>query len=103
MIQITPSPATSGDPQGWLPIDLSTAPDSDPDSIYNSATSSSLTLNKSGTGHDSPAVWNLAELADGLISKAQLEALLARRDLIVAKIDRDRQEYGDDAVFLSDD
>ena len=46
---------------------------------------------------------NLAELTDGLISKAQLAALLARRDLIVAKIDQDRQEYGDDAVFLSED
>lgn len=46
---------------------------------------------------------NLAELADGLISKSQLQALLARRDLIVAKIDRDRQEYGDDAVFTSPD
>lgn len=44
----------------------------------------------------------LAELADGLISKAQLEALLARRDLIIDKIDKDRQEYGDEAVFLSD-
>jgi len=46
---------------------------------------------------------NLAELKDGLISKAQLKALLARRDLIVAKIDKDRQEYGDESVFLSDD
>ena len=45
---------------------------------------------------------NLAALTDGLISKSQLEALLARRDLIVAKIDRDRQEYGDDAVFMED-
>ena len=44
----------------------------------------------------------LAELADGLISKAQLEALLTRRDLIIDKIDKDRQEYGDEAVFLSD-
>ena len=43
---------------------------------------------------------SLADLADGLISEAQLEALLARRDLIVAKIDADRQEYGDDVVFL---
>jgi hypothetical protein len=43
---------------------------------------------------------SLAELKDGLISKAQLEALLSRRDLIVAKIDADRQEYGDEAVFM---
>lgn len=46
---------------------------------------------------------NLAELADGLISKQQLEAILSRRDLIVAKIDKDRQEYGDEAVFLSEE
>lgn len=44
---------------------------------------------------------NLAELSDGLISKNQLKALLARRDLIVEKIDRDRQEHGDEAVFLT--
>lgn len=43
---------------------------------------------------------NLAELADGLISESQLEALLQRRDLVVAKIDKDRQEYGDESVFL---
>lgn len=46
---------------------------------------------------------SLAELSDGLISKRQLTTLLARRDLIVAKLDRDRQEYGDDSVFLTDD
>lgn len=45
----------------------------------------------------------LAELLDGLISKSQLKALLERRDLILAKIDRDRNEYGDDAVFRSGD
>ncbi len=44
---------------------------------------------------------SLAELSDGLISKNQLKALLVRRDLIVEKIDRDRQEHGDDAVFLT--
>jgi hypothetical protein len=44
---------------------------------------------------------SLAELSDGLISKRQLEALLVRRDLIVAKIDADRQEYGDEAVFVA--
>ena len=43
----------------------------------------------------------LAPLSDGLIKKSQVEALLARRDLIVAKIDQDRQEYGDEAVFLN--
>jgi hypothetical protein len=46
---------------------------------------------------------NLASLLEDVISKAQLEAILARRDLIVAKIDQDRQEYGDDSVFLSAD
>ncbi len=44
---------------------------------------------------------SLAELADGLISKSQLKALLARRDLILAKIDRDRSEYGDESVFTT--
>ncbi len=43
---------------------------------------------------------NLASLTDeGLIKKAQLKAMLARRDLIVAKIDKDREELGDEAVF----
>jgi len=46
---------------------------------------------------------SLAELADGLISDLQLEALLERRDLIIAKIDRDVSEYGDEAVFGSRD
>lgn len=46
---------------------------------------------------------DLAELLDGVISKAQLKAILVRRDLIVAKIDQDRQEYGDESVFLSPD
>ena len=46
---------------------------------------------------------SLGELTDGLISKAQLEALLARRDLIIAKIDRDREQYGDESVFGSPD
>lgn len=45
---------------------------------------------------------SLAELSDGLISQSQIQALLARRDLIVAKIDQDREEYGDEAVFLSE-
>lgn len=45
----------------------------------------------------------LASLLEDVISKAQIEAVLARRDLIVAKIDKDRQEYGDDSVFLSTD
>jgi len=44
---------------------------------------------------------SLAELSDGLIKKSQLEALLVRRDLIVAKIDADRQEYGDEVVFVA--
>ena len=46
---------------------------------------------------------NLASLLEDVISKAQLEAVLARRDLIVAKIDRDREEYGDESVFMSPD
>ena len=45
----------------------------------------------------------LDPLLKGLVSKGQVKAVLKRRDLIVAKIDQDRQEYGDDAVFLSDD
>lgn len=43
----------------------------------------------------------LDELLDGLVTRGQRKALLARRDLIVEKIERDRQEYGDDAVFVS--
>jgi len=41
----------------------------------------------------------LAEMLDGLITNTQLEAMLERRDLIIGKIDKDRQEYGDAAIF----
>lgn len=37
---------------------------------------------------------------EGLVSGAQIEALLARRDLILEKIAADRLTYGDEAVFL---
>lgn len=42
----------------------------------------------------------LEELTQGLISTPQRRALLARRDLILAKIDRDRAELGDALVFV---
>ena len=34
-----------------------------------------------------------------LLSKAQIRALLARRDRILNKIERDRERYGDAVVF----
>jgi len=37
---------------------------------------------------------------EGLVSKAQIKALLARRDKILGKIESDRAEYGDELVFL---
>jgi hypothetical protein len=43
----------------------------------------------------------LEELTKGLINRGQVKSLLKRRDLILQKIDSDRQEYGDEAVFLS--
>jgi len=43
----------------------------------------------------------LVEMTRGLITVGQIKAMLKRRDLVVAKIDRDRQEYGDDAVFFN--
>jgi hypothetical protein len=42
----------------------------------------------------------LTELLGDLISGAQLESLLARRDLILEKIEQDRDTYGDTVVFL---
>jgi len=42
----------------------------------------------------------LAELTKGLINRGQVKALLKRRDLILDKIDRDRQEHGDQSVFM---
>jgi hypothetical protein len=44
---------------------------------------------------------SLTELTKGLIFKGQVKALLNRRDLILEKIDRDREEYGDESVFLT--
>ena len=41
----------------------------------------------------------LTELMGDLISRLQIRALLARRDLILEKIDKDRQEWGSAAVF----
>jgi hypothetical protein len=42
----------------------------------------------------------LAELLEDLITGAQIDSLLARRDLILQKIDQDRQDYGDSLVFV---
>jgi hypothetical protein len=44
----------------------------------------------------------LAELQPmlrGLVSKSRIKAMLARRDKILQKVERDRAEYGDDMVF----
>ena len=43
---------------------------------------------------------DLTELCEGLITGAQIKFLLARRDLILQKIDQDREDYGDAIVFL---
>jgi hypothetical protein len=37
---------------------------------------------------------------EGLISDAQIRSMLARRDLILEKIEQDREAQGDDAVFF---
>lgn len=42
----------------------------------------------------------LDALLGGLTTRGQRRTLLIRRDLIVAKIDRERQEFGDEAVFV---
>ena len=42
---------------------------------------------------------SLVAATQGLIGKAQIESLLLRRDGILAKIARDRYEFGDDWVF----
>lgn len=42
----------------------------------------------------------LTELCEGLITGAQIKSLLARRNLILQKIDQDREDYGDSVVFL---
>lgn len=41
----------------------------------------------------------MEELLGGLLSKAQIKALLARRDRILEKLERDRKRYGDALVF----
>jgi hypothetical protein len=41
----------------------------------------------------------LRELLKGLLSKARVRALLARRDRILEKIEADREEWGDALVF----
>lgn len=45
----------------------------------------------------------LDDLLTGLVTRGQRKAVLVRRDLIIEKIDQDRQEYGDEAVFVSPD
>jgi hypothetical protein len=41
-------------------------------------------------------------LLDGTVSRARVRALMARRDLILEKVARDREEYGDAYVFQFD-
>jgi hypothetical protein len=43
----------------------------------------------------------LDELMGGLLTRGQRKTLLVRRDLIVEKIERDRREFGDEAVFVA--
>jgi hypothetical protein len=43
----------------------------------------------------------LAQSMAGLISRGQIRSMLARRDLILEKIDQDRETSGDDAVFFN--
>jgi len=43
----------------------------------------------------------LDELIGDLTTRGQRKMMLARRDLIIEKIDRDRQEHGDEKVFVS--
>jgi hypothetical protein len=45
-------------------------------------------------------VRDLRRLLRGLVSKQRIQALLDRRDRILAKIEEDRQRYGDAGVFL---
>ena len=42
----------------------------------------------------------LEELTKGLINRGQVKSLLKRRDLILEKIEADREKYGDGSVFL---
>ena len=43
---------------------------------------------------------DLRPLLREVLSSARIRAVMARRDRILAKIERDRQTYGDEAVFL---
>jgi len=44
----------------------------------------------------------LTELLDGLVGRLRIEAMMARRDQIIAKVERDRGLYGDAVVFHRD-
>jgi hypothetical protein len=44
----------------------------------------------------------LKELLGGLMSRSRIKAILTRRDLIVEKTERDRQEFGDEIIFHAD-
>jgi hypothetical protein len=44
-------------------------------------------------------VKSLVKRMEGLVSKAQIKALIGRRDRLLAKIEADRAEYGDGLVF----
>jgi hypothetical protein len=41
----------------------------------------------------------MRKLFDGVLSKAQVKALMARRDKLLEEIEKDREEYGDELVF----
>lgn len=43
----------------------------------------------------------LNQLLAGLTTRGQRRIMLVRRDLIIEKIDREREEFGDEAVFLN--
>lgn len=43
----------------------------------------------------------LNEMLRGLVTKGQRKSLLVRRDLILEKIDREREQYGDESVFMT--
>ena len=43
---------------------------------------------------------DLERVSEGLLTGVQMKALLARRDLILEKIDQNRELYGDSGVFL---
>ena len=43
---------------------------------------------------------SLSASMDGLISDAQIKSMMARRDLIIERIDQERETQGDDTVFF---